>query len=174
MRGYAAQPLDLAATLREVATTETLGHVLAAAAGVTAPTLAPMLLEKVLKRPVTGLAATGVGVGSTIAGFMALSAAGKPALARTFMAAGLGGILARILMEKLMPGMGAAAGLGQITAPVRRAIEAEVAETLAEEGLAGGVGQLTTQDVEELGMDGDVGQLTVQDLEELEGIEILE
>jgi hypothetical protein len=160
----------LAATLREVATAETLGHVLAASAGVTAPTLAPMLLEKVLKRPITGLAATGVGVGSTIAGFMALNAAGKPALARTFMAAGLGGILARILMEKLMPGTGAAAGLGQITAPVRRAIEAEVAETLAEEGL----GQLTTQDVEELGGVGEVGQLTVDDLEELEGIEILE
>jgi len=165
VRRYASQPLDIAGSLREVATAETLGHVVAAAAGVTAPTVAPMLLEKVLARPITGLLATAVGAGSGVVGFLALSASGKPALARTYLAGSLGGILARIVMERAMPAM--TSGLGQVAPDVRKAIEAEVSQTLAQEGL----GQLTVDDMAELS---GLGQLTATDLDELEGASGLE
>lgn len=162
------QPLDIAGTLRTVASVSTLEHVLAGTAGIVSTTLGPMAIEKIIKRPLGTYGRLGVSAGSAVTGFVALSATGRPALARTFLASALGGMLASYLIERFGGGV---SGLGQVEEEeIRKAVEEEVAKTLAEEGISGSVGQLTAEELEELGEVGEVGQLTAEEMEELAGV----
>ena len=166
----AGQPLALAGTLRQVASINTIKHILAGTAGIASTTLAPMAIEKALNRTLGTYGRLGVGAGAAVGGFVGLSAAGQPALARTFLASALGGMLASYVLSKFG---GAAAGLGATEqSEIQKAVEEEVAKTLAEEGISG-IGQLTAEEVEELsGGVGDVGQLTAEEVEELSGVEL--
>lgn len=172
VRAYAEQPLDIAATMGELASGETVMNVLAISAGISAPVLGPALVEKVVGRPLGTLGIIGVGAGTGISGYLVANMLGYPDQGRLFFGGAVGGMLANLLLRQLGYGPTPAAGagieslLGQATSTdVRTAVEDIVSETLREEGL----GQITTEDIEEMG--GGVGQMTYDDVEsELEGV----
>lgn len=162
--GRTGQPLELAETMRELVSMDTMSHVLAAGAGVAAPTLGTLLYERLTGRMAGPVAAGVLGTASGVSGYVGLNMMGYPSQARTFLGGAVGGILATLILRRLMPG--AAAGLGQVPREreIRRAVEESVTRTLR----AAGLGQITTEDVREMGS---VGQLTYEDVaEELEGV----
>jgi hypothetical protein len=154
----AYQPLDLAGTMREVVSTETLGQVAAVATGIAAGALAPTAVTKITGKTLGTVGSAVASLGTGVVGYIALNAFGYSRFGLGFLAGSVGGMIADYVLSKV--GGGAAAGLGQVPADVKAAVEKEVAKTLAEQGVSG-LGA-TVEDIAEL------GQVYSDDIEELQ------
>jgi len=163
MRGVRAyNPMALVGTLKEVATLETMKHVIAAGAGIVTPSLAPMLATKITGKAFSPMVERLIGGGTSLAVFVGLTTAGYSREARTYIAGAAGGMLAEFVLGKFFPAT--TAGLGQVSSDVRRAVEREVNRTLSDAGL----GDIAQTDIS------DLGQISAEEFEELSGYDELE
>lgn len=157
--GYAEQPIAALATVQEMFTAEGLMDLGGIVGGITAGTVAPAYLLSLLGQEPTAITEALAGVGIGVAGSAVLGMAGQYRMGRLFLFATVGTIVGRMLLERLLP---PAAGVGQVTPAVERAIREEIETALREEGL----GVLTT---EEVPLAGGTGIVSTEAME-LEGL----
>jgi hypothetical protein len=156
----AFNPSNIAGTLTQVASVETLKEVAIAGAGIATPIVAPMLISKLTGRVFTSTMSRLVGGGAALAGFVALSLTRHVTTARLFLAGALGSMVAEYILNRFVLGTSSVSGgIGAVADEVRRTVEREVSRTLAQSG----IGNVSAQEVAEL------GGVSLEEVDELAG-----
>jgi hypothetical protein len=149
------QPLGEAVLggVKEMFTAEGIADLAGVTGGIAVGAIAPSYLLKMLKVQPTTTTEAVAGIGVAVAGSAVLNLVGQYRMGRLFLYSAIGSLVARMLLERLVPG--ATEGVGAVKETVEEMVKSELEKALKEEGL----GVITT---EEVPLQGGVGLVTTE------------